>query len=291
MPHQIAVRSGVINPKYPAAPRQWVTYASDSPSPGGAVSTPNLSSGAQRDFSRRWGGDAESKFPRLDAAARALTIGALGKVLSQGIQDLDDDDQQPPPPPGGLPSPGGLPPFPGGSPPPQSGSGSPSPLPRHAGNLRRASQPLDRASQPLDRMVQPLDGMVQPLDRAVKPLDRAVKPLDRAVKPLDRAVKPLDRAVKPLDRAVKPLQRAVAPLERKTQQSEDDYIYRTVFGGDEADPGPELPRQSERPGSGLFVSPALQNQQSSINKRRRGAVMSPNALSNIRKTLAEFEGF
>jgi hypothetical protein len=34
-----------------------------------------------------------------------------------------------------------------------------------------------------------------------------------------------------------------SPTGRLPGESQDDYIYRTVFGGAEADPGPELPRQ------------------------------------------------
>jgi hypothetical protein len=135
MPHQLAVRSGVIHPKYPSAPRQWVTYMGDQPSPSGQISNPNLSTGVQRDFSRRWSGDAESRFPRLDALARAASLGAIGKVLSQSVRDLDDDDDQTPPPPTlGLP-PGSPQQTPAGTTPqqrptlqtgaqgPQSGSG------------------------------------------------------------------------------------------------------------------------------------------------------------------------
>jgi len=113
MPHQVAVRSGVIHPKYPAAPRQWVTYMGDQPSPRGSVSQPDLSTGVQRNFGRRWGGDAESRFPRLEAFARAASLGAIGKVLSQGVKDLDDDDQTPPS--------GGRPPAPYGMTGPGSG--------------------------------------------------------------------------------------------------------------------------------------------------------------------------
>lgn len=106
MPHQLAVRSGVIHPKYPQAPRQWVSYLGDQPGPGGGgMPPPNLGTGIQRDFSRRWGGDAESQFPRIDALARAGVLGAIGKVLSSSLRDGDDeqgagfgeDDPQPPP--------------------------------------------------------------------------------------------------------------------------------------------------------------------------------------------------
>ena len=94
MPHQLAVSSGVIKPKYPAAPRQWVTYMGDQPQPSGALPTPNLSTGVRRDFSRGWGGDRESQFPRLDAFARAATLGAIGKVLSEGLQGLQGGDEE-----------------------------------------------------------------------------------------------------------------------------------------------------------------------------------------------------
>jgi hypothetical protein len=119
MPHQLAVRSGVIQPKYPAAPRQWVSYMGDQPQPSGALPTPNLNTGIRRDFSRGWGGDSESKFPRLDATARAFTLGAIGKVLSQGLQGGDESGDT-----ADTPTPPGLPPAPGSPPAPSSGSTS-----------------------------------------------------------------------------------------------------------------------------------------------------------------------
>jgi hypothetical protein len=128
MPHQLAVRSGVIHPKYPAAPRQWVTYMGDQPTGGGAVSQPNLASGVQRNFSRRWSGDAESRFPRLEGLGRAAMLGAIGKLLSESInQPTAPPSGGRPPAPYGMTGPGkgqqptsaqpppGGPPAPGGS--------------------------------------------------------------------------------------------------------------------------------------------------------------------------------
>lgn len=112
MPHQLAVRSGVIKPRYPSAPRQWVTYAGEQPTgAGGGLAPPRLGTGIQRDFSRGWAGDRESQFPRLDAFSRAAVLGSLGKVLSQSLRDQDEGGspaQTPTPPP--LPTPPAGPP-------------------------------------------------------------------------------------------------------------------------------------------------------------------------------------
>jgi hypothetical protein len=174
MPHQLAVSSGVIQPKYPAAPRQWVSYMGDQPQPSGALPTPNLSTGVRRDFSRGWGGDRESQFPKLDSAARAFTLGAIGKVLSQGLQDdagegEDDDPAAPnlPPPPSGTPPSG-----PSVDDDDDDASGVLKPLPRASKSLPRASSALPRAVDTLPRASEALPTFTNP-QQTRQPLPRA----------------------------------------------------------------------------------------------------------------------
>jgi hypothetical protein len=284
MPHQVAVRSGVIHPKYPAAPRQWVTYAGDAPSTGGAVSTPNLSSGAQRDFSRRWGGDAESKFPRLDSFARAATIGALGKVLSQGIQDLDDDDQQQPPA-GRLPSPYGMTGPGTGAGQQQTGRQS-SPY----GGQHAYARTMPSATGELDESI---PDRRYASEREVPDTANAIG----GMKALNAGNNVIDAdswetageigSTKGLDTVRKPGSGATSNfIDVDSWEVAGELPGQRAIGS-----ALEMPQQGNIPALSSFVSPALRNQQSSINKRRRGAGMAPNALSNIRKTLAEFEGF
>jgi exonuclease VII small subunit len=326
MPHQLAVRSGVIHPKYPAAPRQWVSYMGDQPGPGGAaMPPPSLGTGVQRDFSRRWGGDAESRFPRLDALGRAAALGAIGKVLSDGLAETDEGDASgptaptlPPPPSGGAPS--------GGS------------TPRTASSLPRTA-PLPRASKSLPMKAQALKPMVEPLERGAASLKPMVEPLERGAASLKPIVEPLRRGAAPLKRASRALPRGVATGSEEESEvtQEDQSMYRhplaDAFKDDKPNPfagpigrGPSKRKENQEQtspplsaadsaafldddadaaeldsridailplGSNVdapdLASPALRRQQAVNEQRRKPS--GKNALDNIKDALAEFEGY
>lgn len=88
MPHQYAIKTGVIRPKYPAAPRQWTSTFPEPPSAGGLPPV-NTSTGVRRDFSGQWPG--EERFPLLDATLRAASIGAIGYAISRSLKDSREE--------------------------------------------------------------------------------------------------------------------------------------------------------------------------------------------------------
>lgn len=110
MPHQIAAASGLIKPKYPQAPRQWVSTIPERRI-SAEMPTPNITTGIQRNYGRSWSGDADTRFPRFEATSKALALGAIGYVLSRSMQDDDDMDgvSETPPPPNLPPPPSGMP--------------------------------------------------------------------------------------------------------------------------------------------------------------------------------------
>lgn len=323
MPHQLAVRSGVIQPKYPAAPRQWVSYMGDQPGPGGAaMPPPSLSAGVQRDFSRRWGGDAESRFPRLDAVGRAFALGAISKVLSDGLAETDKGDAAGPTAPTLPPPPSG-----GGTPTGGGTSGTASSLPRASSSLQRTA-PLPRASKSLPMKAQALKPMVEPLDRGAASLKPMVEPLERGAAPLRRASRALPRGVatgseeeseltqedqsvyrhpladsfreigsqsNPLDR---PVGRGPSKQKEKQEQTSSPLSAAdsAAFLADDTDAA-ELDSRIDavspwgsNVGAPDLASPALRRQQEVVNEQRRKP-SGKNALDNIKDALAAFEGY
>jgi hypothetical protein len=110
MPHQIAAASGLIKPKYPQAPRQWVSTIPERRI-NAELPTPNITTGIQRNYGRSWSGDADTRFPRFEATSKALALGAIGYVLSRSMKDdgeVGGVSETPPPP--------NLPPPPSGTP-------------------------------------------------------------------------------------------------------------------------------------------------------------------------------
>lgn len=269
MPHQLAVRSGVIQPKYPAAPRQWVSYMGDQPGPGGAaMPPPSLSAGVQRDFGRRWGGDAESRFPRLDAVGRALSLGAIGKVLSDGISESNEGETGPtaptlPPPPsgGGTPTGVGTSSQQTSSQQTSSTSVSSSPPSQQAG-LGTGQRALNSGMPALG--AGPRAGLAVPQDDDDDDnmIDVESWEVD-SVGPANMYRHPLADSFKEIGDQPNPL---AGPIGRGPAKR----------GKDQAAPD--------------LASPALRRQQNLVSEQRRKAPNN-NALNNIKGAIARFEGY
>jgi hypothetical protein len=267
MPHQLAVRSGVIHPKYPAAPRQWVSYMGDQPGPGGAaMPPPSLGTGVQRDFSRRWGGDAESRFPRLDALGRAAALGAIGKVLSDGLAEPDKGDAAGPtaptlpPPPSGVGGPSGV-----GTSSQQTSSASASysssPPSQQAG-LGTGQRALNSGMPALGAGPSANLAVPQDDDDDANIIDAESWEVE-SVGPANMYRHPLADSFKEIGDKPNPF---AGPMGR----------------------GPAKRGKSQ--GTPDLASPALRRQQNLVSEQRRKAPNN-NALNNIKGAIARFEGY
>lgn len=269
MPHQLAVSSGVIKPKYPAAPRQWVSYTGDQPGPGGpGMPPPSLGTGIQRDFGRRWGGDSETRFPKLDSFARAASLGAIGNVLSQGLRDSEDGDDSgttapklpdpPPPSGGGTPAGGGTPSGVGTS--SQQTSSSSSPPSQQAG-LGTGQRALNSGMPALG--AGPSAGLAVPQNNDDDNMIDAESWEVDSIGPANMYRHPLADSFKEIGDQPNPLAGPIGrgPAKRSKGQAAPD-----------------------------LASPALRRQQNLVSEQRRKAPNN-NALNNIKGAIARFEGY
>jgi hypothetical protein len=292
MPHQLAVRSGVIQPKYPAAPRQWVSYMGDQPQPSGALPTPNLNTGIRRDFSRGWGGDRESQFPKLDATARAFTLGAIGKVLSQGLQGGDESGDS------ADPSPPDLPPAP-----------SPGTVPSKASPVSSST-----AVSPFER--RKLYGFEKPVgddDEPAGELPSGTLGLPSGMLGLPSGRQGIPQGAKgelpPVNGARSPLETGPGVLPSTSRSTEDSesmpsasLVPDVVYAGGARPPQGDVSQRAGGPTtSPAFAASALTRQQNAvksaaprwIDSGNRGSRvgMSQAARDRIKDDLAKFEGY
>jgi hypothetical protein len=92
MPHQMAIQSGVIRPRYPAAPQQWSSAFDQRPTAPAPPPIPRVSAGVQRNYSSQWPG--EHRFGRIEQLGNLMATAALGYAYVTKTDDEGEGDDK-----------------------------------------------------------------------------------------------------------------------------------------------------------------------------------------------------